>query len=135
MRVPTGARRGGSSGEREGGRPGALLGCPRLGPLGVWCLALLLCRVLAMRCDASPLPRLIMLARKNSRADGLPAHVGSRAEHGTAQLLASAPGNFLQVTLRCTGAARTQIAAQLSPQYSLVQMRSDLFVTLGVLYV
>lgn len=52
MRVSTGARRGGSSGEREGGRPGALLGGPRLGPLGVWCLALLLCRVLAMRCDA-----------------------------------------------------------------------------------
>lgn len=101
MRVPTGARRGGSSGEREGGRPGALLGCPRLGPLGVWCLALLLCRVLAMRCDAM---------RARSRAKRWLARIpelmaclrtpGSRAGHGTAQLLASAPGNFLQVTPR-----------------------------------
>lgn len=61
-------------GGSEAGR--VLLGGPRLGPLGVWCLALLLCRVLAMRCDASPLPRQT-LARKNSRADDLPAQVGS----------------------------------------------------------
>lgn len=102
MRVPTGARRGGSSGEREGGRPGALLGDPRLGPLGVWCLALLLCRVLAMRCDAmracfrakrwlARIPELMACQHK---------WVAAGAGHGTAQLLASAPGNLLQVTPR-----------------------------------
>lgn len=39
---------------RQGGREGDSAGCwgPRLGPLGVWCLALLLCRDLVMRCDA-----------------------------------------------------------------------------------
>lgn len=86
----------------KGGREvGRAAGMSTARPSGrvVSCIAFVSCSGDAMRCDASPLPRL-MLARKNSRADGLPAHVGSRAEHGNAQLLASAPGNFLQVTPR-----------------------------------
>ena len=65
---------------------------PRLGPPGVWCLALLLCRVLAMRCESAP---RMMLARKNSRADALPAQVGGRAG-----LPASAPGKPLHANPR-----------------------------------
>lgn len=51
-----------------------------------------------MRCDASWFPRET-LARKNSRADGLAARVGSRGGHGLLQLLLRA-GNFPQVTPR-----------------------------------
>lgn len=133
MRVATGALVEpfvwGKKGREGGGGDSARCWGPRLGPLGVWCLALLLCRDLVMRCDASSFPRET-LARKNSRADGLAAQVGGRGGHGLLQLLLRA-GNFPQAQVNprsrpcwcagatCTGHSR-YVSAQRADQQSLV---------------
>lgn len=76
MRVPTGALVEsfvwGNGKVRQAGREGGPARCwgPRLGPLGVWCLALLLCRDLVMRCDAM---RCELVPARNAGSQAFPS--------------------------------------------------------------